>query len=116
MPSTPEARARMARRNLDEAARILDSLKTATGCTDCGYRTHPAALHFDHIDRSTKRRELGWYPDRSRLTTKRRLQAFLAHVTTYCEVRCANCHAVRSVTEQHHLPNTTAAVEHPALY
>lgn len=83
------------------AVRVLDAMKLAAGCADCGYRAHPAALHFDHRDPATKRRDLGWVDDRSKLTTRRRLTRYLEHVETYCDIRCANCHAVRTMTERH---------------
>jgi hypothetical protein len=27
----------------------IQSIKMERGCTDCGYREHPAALDFDHL-------------------------------------------------------------------
>jgi hypothetical protein len=71
----------------------LDRIKLAAGCVDCGYNAHPAALHFDHIDPLTKSFTIapGW----SR--AKHLLEAEIAK----CEIRCANCHAVRTVTEKH---------------
>ncbi|MBF6374470.1 hypothetical protein [Nocardia farcinica] len=101
MPDTPEARKRRAAANLRAAVTTLDALKLASGCVDCGYRKHPAALQFDHLDPSTKRTELGWRRDRSKLTTRSRLLAYIEHVGRYCEVRCANCHAARSYDEEH---------------
>ncbi len=101
MPDTPEARKRRTAANLKTAAATLDALKLASGCVDCGYRVHPAALQFDHLDPSTKRTDLGWKENRSKLTTRSRLNAFLEHVGRYCVVRCANCHAARSFNEAH---------------
>jgi hypothetical protein len=71
----------------------LDGIKLKSGCVDCGYNAHPAALHFDHIDPLAKSFTIaaGW----SR--AKHLLEAEIAK----CEVRCANCHAVRTVTEKH---------------
>lgn len=96
------------------AAKTLDAFKLARGCTDCGYRGHPAALHFDHVDPQTKREDLGWRRDRSKLTSHRRLLAYLDHVERYCEVRCANCHAVRTVAEKHWITRTTEPDKGPA--
>lgn len=101
MPSTRDARRRRDRANLRLAAATLDEMKLSAGCVDCGYKAHPSALHFDHVDPSTKRSQPGWRDDRSRLTTRARLLAFVEHVQTNCVIRCANCHAVRSVREQH---------------
>lgn len=89
------------KRNYLAAKATIDRLKVETGCVDCGYNRHPAALHFDHIDPATKRRELGWHKDYARLTSKAKLARHLEHLRRYCEVRCANCHAIRSHREQH---------------
>ena len=101
MPSSDETRKRRIAQHLRDAARVLDLYKTSRGCADCGYRAHPAALHFDHIDPQTKLPELGWQESRSKLTTRPRFERYLQHVEAYCEVRCANCHAVRTMTEKH---------------
>jgi hypothetical protein len=102
---------------LDNAARTLNAVKLAAGCVDCGYRVHPQALHFDHRDPSTKRADLGWVEDRSKLTSAARLQRFLAHVDVYCDVRCGNCHAIRSATEQHWRgPRRALADQPPTLF
>ena len=83
------------------AVTVLDALKLESGCVDCGYATSPAALHFDHIDPSTKRRDLGWFDDRSKLHSRARLRRYIEHVERYCAVRCANCHAERGARERH---------------
>lgn len=101
MPDSAEARRKRVGRNLRIAAQAIDALKLATGCIDCGYRAHPAALHFDHTDPDTKRPELGWRHDRTKLTSRKRLIAYLDHVQRYCVVRCANCHAARTVADEH---------------
>lgn len=82
--------------HLRRAAARLDALKLAAGCVDCGYNKHPAALHFDHRDPETKLKALGWEPDTSRLHTRARLERYVTHVTAYCDVRCASCHAERT--------------------
>ena len=93
------------RRQRDNAQAVLDALKVAVGCVDCGYNRHPHALQFDHIDPDTKRRELGWVKDRSSLVTPGMLKQYIEHVTRHCEVRCANCHAERTASEKHYLNN-----------
>ncbi len=97
MPGTYQSQVR----NVAIAVEVLDALKTESGCTDCGYNRSPAALHFDHVDPEAKRVELGWREDRSKLTSKIKLRRYLEHVERYCEIRCANCHAERSVREKH---------------
>ena len=65
-------------------------IKTATGCVDCGYAAHSAALQFDHIDNNKKanvsdliRSDYGWE------TIKKEIHK--------CVIRCANCHAIITV-------------------
>ncbi|MBS1674381.1 MAG: hypothetical protein JSS74_10495 [Actinobacteria bacterium] len=118
MPSTRETRRQWEVDNLTRAAAQIEALKLAAGCVDCGYREHPAALHFDHRDPNTKTRELGWYEDRSKLFSRTRLDRFLNHVRTYCDIRCANCHAVRTAQERHytHRRDTPPAPESPRLF
>lgn len=99
MPSTYATQTRRVR----DAAVVLNDYKTSRGCIDCGFARWPEALQFDHIDPRTKLRALGRVRDRSKLTTRTRLRAYLAHVEEYCEVRCANCHAHRTMSERHHL-------------
>lgn len=89
-------------RRVREAADILDAYKRAAGCADCGFNAWPEALQFDHNDPRTKLRQLGWFPDRSKLKTRAKLRDFLHHVETYCTVRCANCHAHRTKVAGHY--------------
>ena len=71
----------------------INAIKLENGCVDCGYREHPAALQFDHRDRATK-----LFTIAKGLTRSKR--AILAEIAK-CDVRCANCHVVRSVQEGH---------------
>lgn len=87
--------------NVRNAAAVLDAVKTTAGCVDCGFNAWPEALHFDHLDPRTKRESLGWVADRSRLKSRAKLRKFLGHVQAHCVVRCANCHAHRTMQEQH---------------
>lgn len=87
--------------NVAAAVEVLNRMKIEIGCVDCGYNKSPSALHFDHVDPNTKRRDLGWFTDRSKLHSKARLRRYLDHVERYCEVRCANCRAERSEREKH---------------
>ena len=72
---------------------VIDAIKMEHGCVDCGYDAHPAALHFDHVDPSTKLFGIAKGLTRS-------WSAILAEIAK-CEVRCANCHAIRGVQEGH---------------
>lgn len=71
----------------------ISQIKMDRGCADCGYNAHAAALHFDHIDPATKLFTIAKGLTRS-------WSAILAEIAK-CEVRCANCHAIRGVREGH---------------
>jgi hypothetical protein len=72
---------------------MVNSIKIESGCVDCGFNSHPEALQFDHIDPSTKLFAIAKGLTRS-------WAAILAEIEK-CEVRCANCHAIRSMQEGH---------------
>jgi hypothetical protein len=75
----------------DFSARV-DAIKLAQGCADCGYRTHPAALEFDHLEPGEKRfgiARMAWY-------TWSDVVAEMAK----CEIVCANCHAIRTANRR----------------
>lgn len=66
----------------------INAIKLASGCADCGYSTHPAALDFDHVgDGKTANVSslIGCAWDR------------VAAEIAKCEVVCANCHRIRTV-------------------
>jgi hypothetical protein len=65
--------------------------KQSQGCLDCGYKAHPAALQLDHV-RGTKRAVVGHLYGKS-------LQTIINEIEK-CEVRCANCHAIRHFEEK----------------
>ena len=84
-------KARRARGNERRAAanfQLLTEVKLASGCVDCGYKEHPAALDFDHLPGQEK------YRDISRMLNVAR-STLLAEIAK-CEVVCANCHRIRS--------------------
>ena len=116
MASSAEYARRKRIEQLKITTRTLDALKLDSGCVDCGFAAHPNALHFDHRERETKRRDLGWYDDRSKLVTPGRLARYLAHVDAYCDIRCANCHAIRTATEKHWLPKGRQPSLAPMLF
>jgi len=66
---------------------LLDAIKIASGCVDCGYKDNPLALDFDHL--TDKKFQVSH--KRGRASDK----TLLAEVAK-CEVRCANCHRIRS--------------------
>ncbi len=70
--------------------RWLDEYKVSVGCADCGYRANPVALDFDHVG-DTKTRNV--------CASKSMAQA-RAEIEL-CEVRCANCHRVKTHERRH---------------
>lgn len=63
----------------------MNRRKLESGCVDCGYRGHPTALQFDHV-RGEKIAVVSSFNN---------LKAALAEAEK-CEVRCANCHSIRT--------------------
>lgn len=86
--SEAEIARRAARRQA--AIELLATIKLGRGCMDCGYRAHPSALEFDHRPGTAKRANVS--------------ELLLGSVKTLldevakCDVVCANCHAIRTVT------------------
>ena len=68
-------------------------VKMFKGCAICGYKKHPAALHFNHIDPTKKVANVSKL--RSWVKVKEEIRK--------CEVLCANCHAIKTVEEKHYL-------------
>jgi hypothetical protein len=70
---------------------FVNHIKLAEGCVDCGYDEFFGALHFDHINPETKNGMIGnmLYGPYRRLMDE----------IKKCEVRCANCHAVKTWKE-----------------
>ena len=67
--------------------RMLSEIKLASGCTDCGYNEHPAALQFDHV-RGEKVNNVSYM--------RRRAWELVLDEIAKCDIVCANCHAVRT--------------------
>ncbi len=64
--------------------------KLELGCAHCGYRGHPAALHFDHLPEHEKSFTISQ-------KTKRKWSVLVAEMEK-CQVLCANCHAIQTAT------------------
>lgn len=67
----------------------VNQIKLKAGCKDCGYRDNPMALQFDHRDPSQKKFNIGGR------------NAGLKHILeeiAKCDVRCANCHIIRTLS------------------
>lgn len=72
---------------------LINQIKMERGCADCGYAENPVALHFDHRDPTQKLFGIA----KALTCSWERLQAEIEK----CDVRCANCHAIRSAQEGH---------------
>lgn len=74
----------------------INKLKLRAGCIDCGYKEHAEALHFDHRDRTIKNKNV------SQIIGCKLNKIF--EEIRKCDVRCANCHAVKTVREKETVP------------
>lgn len=77
-----------ARQKADEKRQWLSAIKMTSGCVDCGFKVHPDALQFDHLPQYEKSFNIG--PGRGK-----KKSTLLAEIAK-CEVRCANCHAIKT--------------------
>jgi hypothetical protein len=73
---------------------FINSIKMARGCELCGYREHPAALDFDHVDPAAKTFTI------AKLCAGRSLDKVLAEISK-CRVLCSNCHRIESFNQRH---------------
>lgn len=79
----------MANRGLYEIHRTLvRDVKLHSGCADCGYKAHHAALQFDHLPGTTKRGTIGQLCGKSDVAVLDEMDK--------CDIVCANCHAIRT--------------------
>jgi hypothetical protein len=103
LPESRKARmAAVANKRATAIRRWLDAYKVAHGCIDCGYKKHHAALHFDHV-RGEKKLNVCFA--KSITQAKAEIEK--------CEVRCANCHAVKTFTFYPCKPDIFAATYEP---
>ena len=92
-------------RRADYQAR-LDRIKMDQGCIDCGYDAHPRALDFDHRGDAPKLFNVSKI---LRLTASwERIAAEVAK----CDVRCANCHRIRTAEGNHYTNRHATKVHH----
>ena len=73
-----------------ERRKLIDEIKLKTGCIKCGYKEHPVALDFDHIDPAAKEFTIG--TAYTSVSSKR-----LYKEIDKCQVLCANCHRVKTL-------------------
>lgn len=70
----------------------VNQYKVEQGCVDCGYNAHPWALEFDHLPGAAKVKTVASMMYSS-------WQVIWAEIAK-CEVVCANCHAIRTMTRK----------------
>ena len=75
---------------LKERRDLIDQIKLKAGCTLCGYKNHPIALDFDHLNPLEKSFTIG---------TKYTSVSFdsLMDEIKKCRVLCANCHRIETL-------------------
>lgn len=78
------------KRHREENKRFLQDYLSTHPCVDCGYDENIAALDFDHV-RGKKSRNVSEMIN-STLTA-------LKSEISKCEVRCANCHRVKTARD-----------------
>ena len=78
-----------ARRRHQEINDMLRTHKTETGCVDCGYNSHHAALGVHHEGEKTLNLSFA----KSMGQAKREMEK--------CVVLCSNCHGIRHWDERH---------------
>jgi len=85
-------RAKHKKEQVHKRRKFIRRVKLFLGCVVCGYKEHPNALHFDHIDIKNKKKEVSGLVTYSLLTIKNEMRK--------CRVLCANCHAVHTATQR----------------
>ena len=85
------AKAEMRMKREDALAVVYEYLRTHP-CVDCG-ETDIVSLEFDHIDPSRKRRDI------ANMIGRYSISKIVAEIRK-CEVRCANCHRVRTAMQR----------------
>tara|TARA_R110000824_G_scaffold35683_2_gene111573 strand:- start:5519 stop:5944 length:426 start_codon:yes stop_codon:yes gene_type:complete len=72
--------------------KFIRKVKLLLGCKICGYKKHPNALHFDHIDTKNKMKEIAYLVNYGLQTIKNEMRK--------CRVLCANCHAEHTAKQR----------------
>ena len=91
-PGYREYRRLYAAERYQERREFVDDWKLLHGCIDCGYREHACALDLDHRDPATKLKTVAEIMHAS-------WDKLLAEIDK-CDVRCRNCHAVRTQAQR----------------
>ena len=98
--TSPEARSKRAAKRKARNSFIrrrrnhwISQYKISKGCSVCGYKSHPHALHFDHIDPSKKTGSISYLYFRVSIRS-------LINEIRKCKILCANCHAEKTDREK----------------
>jgi len=81
------------KRRFKEVSEKINAIKMELGCVRCGYKEHPTALQFNHINPAEKSFEIS--------TSYNMNWDNLQKEIDKCEVLCANCHSIHSFNEGH---------------
>lgn len=84
----------------------LNIIKMASGCVDCGYNEDPRALDFDHVD---GHKVAGLSVMAHERAAWVRIEAELRK----CVVRCANCHRIKTTSDEYGGAKTVLAPKQP---
>ena len=87
-----ERKAADKKKHSKQMRKIVKRYKTMYGCAFCGYKKHPDAIHFDHVDPATKTREISTMWGYSKESIKAEMRK--------CRLLCANCHAAHTATQR----------------
>lgn len=71
----------------------LDRYMLKHGCVDCGYNDNVHALQWDHRDPELK------YKSVSSMYSYNLVTLFIE--VRKCDIRCSNCHSIRTVRERY---------------
>ena len=102
----------MRRRHSEKASVIakkayVAKYKMEKGCSNCGYSESPAALDFDHIDRTKKNFKLS----KAYKYTWEKIHEEIEN----CVILCANCHRVKTAKEKDYMETDWVEEETPQL-
>ena len=81
-----------AKRSQKRNAKIIKEEKLKRGCEKCGYNKHHAALDFDHLDPTKKRRDIAKMHTTNIASLKAEIEK--------CQVLCANCHRIKTYEQR----------------
>ena len=107
----PEAKQRLRaqqatlnKKSRDRLRAMVNEIKSNSGCVDCKGTFPPAAMEFDHV-RGTKKYNV------SEMVGSRMSDDAILKEIEKCEVRCANCHRIKT----HEEPEQSSAINNPVL-